>query len=403
MRSIPTSTAGIPIPAAPLSRALGRLCASLALAVSSLVLGAWLLRPLLPIDGSPLWLMKANTALGVLGVSLAMLLLDARGDGARRLRVALGASVAALCAVILVQWAAGHDLGVDQLLAADPSAHFPGRTSPWTAAMLGSLALGSAAHGARRFDPLADAALVAAGVVLQLTLAGYLYGVIALYGVDPLTRVSPQTLACLLALWVAGIVGRLGTGLLEIATRRSPGGSAVRLLVPVALVLPVLLGWARLLAQSAGLFGSTQLGVAVFAVTQTLILVALVLWFGRRLDASESRYVAERERREELEQFVAICAWTGQVRWHGRWIRVEQYLAERWGVQVTHGISDEGMRQLEGEVAARRTEASSRGRAGEPQVDADAPPRAAGADLEPPAELRRAARQVGKPAPAAGR
>jgi hypothetical protein len=359
MQSIPTSmTGGIPIRRTPLRlmtpHAFGGVCALFALAVSSFVLGAWLLRPLLPIAESPLWLMKANTALGVLGVSLAMLLLDARRESAAHLRRALGVSVAALCAATLVEWATGLDLGVDQLVAADSTAHFAGRPSPWSAAALGLLALASVAHRARRLDWLADVALVAAAVVLQLTLAGYLYGVLALYGVDSLTRVSPQTLACLMALWVALVAGRLGAGLLEIATRRSPGGTAVRLLVPVALALPVLLGWLRLLAQSAGIFTSTQLGVALFAVTQTIVLVALVLWFGRRLDASEARYVAERERREELEQFVAICAWTGQVRWNGRWIRIEQYLAERWGVQVTHGISDEGMRQLEEEVAVRR-------------------------------------------------
>jgi hypothetical protein len=359
MQSVSTSSL---VPRAPLRlaapRAVGRACALFALAVGVFVLCAWWLRPQLAIDDSPLWLTKANTALGILGASMAMLLLDARGAGAVRLRRVLGAAVAALGAATLVQWAAGVELGIDQILVVDPSEHFPGRPSPWTAAALGLLGLAAAAHGARRVDWIADSGLVAAGIALQLTLAGYVYGAIALYGVDPLTRVSPQTLACLLALWIALVAGRLGLGLLEIASRRSPGGSAVRLLVPIALVLPVGLGWLRLLAQSAGLFASTQLGVAVFAVTQTLVLVALVIWFARRLDASEARYAAERERRQELEQLVAICAWTGQVRWNGRWIRVEQYLAERWGVQVTHGISDEGMRQLEEEIAARREAAS---------------------------------------------
>lgn len=358
MQSVSTSTLGVPVPRVPLrlgaSRALGRACALFALVVSALVLGAWGVRPQLPIGDSPLWLMKANTALGILGASVAMLLLDARRAGAVGLRRVLGALVAALCAVTLVQWVTGVDLGLDQLLAVDPSARFPGRPSPWSAATLALLGSAAAAHGARRVDWIADVGLVAAGVVLQVTLAGYVYGVMALYGVDPLTRVSPQTLACLLALWIALIAGRLGSGLLAIATRRSPGGSAVRLLVPIALVLPVALGWLRLIAQSAGLFESTQLGVAVFAVAQTLVLVALVLWFARRLDASETRYTAERERREELEQLVAICAWTGQVRWKGDWIRVEQYLAERWGVAVTHGISDDGMRQLEEEIQTRR-------------------------------------------------
>lgn len=123
----------------------------------------------------------------------------------------------------------------------------------------------------------------------------------------------------------------------------------MRVLLPAAWVLPLLLGGLRLLAEREGLIGSTRMGVSIFAVAQTLVLSALIYGFARRLDVSEARYVEERERREELERFVAICAWTGRVRWNGGWVRVEQYLMDRFGVKVTHTISEEALERLEQE------------------------------------------------------
>ena len=332
--------------------AAGAACALLSFAVGTAVLCAWLARPLLPVDASFLWLMKANAALCVACSSLGMLLLvDARRDGAGHLRRGLGALVCAVSLATLFQYLAGIDLGVDQLLVADPAPSLPGRMSPWTAATLALLATALLAHRARHLDWIADAALVGAGAALQLILAGYLYGVVDLYGVDRFTRVSPQTLLCLAALWIALVAGRLGVGRLEIALRQSAGGSAVRVLLPIALVLPPLLGWVRLLAQWEGLLSSTQIGVALFAVAQTLILAALIYGFALRLEAFEARYVAERQRREGLERLVAICAWTGKVRWNGDWVRMERYLMERFGLQVTHTISDDAMERMEQEIA----------------------------------------------------
>jgi hypothetical protein len=150
-------------------------------------------------------------------------------------------------------------------------------------------------------------------------------------------------------LTLALVAARLGRGLFAIASRASAGGSLVRTLVPVAWLLPLLLGLLRLFAQGNGIIGSTTMGVAIFAVANTVLLTALIYGFARHVDAGERRYVEERERREELERFVAICAWTGRVRWNGEWVRIERYLLDRFGVEVTHTISDEAMASFSGE------------------------------------------------------
>lgn len=335
-------------------------CALLALAIGSSVLCAWWLRPLLGIDASFLWLMKANTAFGVACCAVGMLLLGHEGRRATWLRRLLGGVVFALALATVVEYATGAELGIDQLLVTDPSASFPGRMSPWTAATFLFLATALIAHRASQFDWQTDGALLGAGATLQIIVAGYLYGVTEFYALDPLTRVSPQTLVCLAALWIALIAARLGTGILAIATRPTPGGTAVRLLLPAAVLLPPLLGWVRLLAEWQGLVSPVR-GVALFAAAQTMILGAVIYGFALRLDAFELRYRAERRRRAELERMVAICAWTGRVRWNGEWVRVEQYLHERWGVRVTHTISDEAMQRMEEEIAATERAGAGKG------------------------------------------
>ncbi len=44
---------------------------------------------------------------------------------------------------------------------------------------------------------------------------------------------------------------------------------------------------------------------------------------------------------------VTMCAWTRRIRWNGSWVSVEQFLHERFGLDVTHGISDEAAKDFE--------------------------------------------------------
>jgi hypothetical protein len=331
--------------------AIGTLCALSAALVSAVVLASWLARPWIGHPQWSLWVMKANTSFTALCVSLSMLLVLRPGSARRtRARRALAIVGGAVSLATLVEYAAGVNLGIDQLIASDTGGSFPGRMSHWTAATLACLAAGALAHGSRPLRAVADGALIAATVLLQLIVAGYVYDVVALYGIDRSIRVSGQTLVVMSALWVALTVARVGDGFLEITARPSVGGTAARWLLPVALVLPPALGGLRVFAQYEGWVTAMETGVALFAVAQTLTLAAVVYVFARHLDVVESRYAAERQRRSELARLVAICAWTGRVRWKGEWVRVERFLKERFGVAVTHTISEEAFAAMEREI-----------------------------------------------------
>jgi CHASE3 domain sensor protein len=55
-------------------------------------------------------------------------------------------------------------------------------------------------------------------------------------------------------------------------------------------------------------------------------------------------------RLEKLQKVVTVCAWTGQVKFEGQWIRLDEYLQRRFGLFVSHGLSKEAAAKMIQEV-----------------------------------------------------
>jgi len=57
-------------------------------------------------------------------------------------------------------------------------------------------------------------------------------------------------------------------------------------------------------------------------------------------------------RLEQLQQFVTVCAWTGQVKYQGQWLRLDQYLERQFGLSVSHSLSNEAAAKMMSEIEA---------------------------------------------------
>lgn len=55
-------------------------------------------------------------------------------------------------------------------------------------------------------------------------------------------------------------------------------------------------------------------------------------------------------RLEKLQQFVTVCAWTGQVKYQGQWLRVDQFLERQFGLSVSHSLSREAADKMMHEI-----------------------------------------------------
>ena len=240
----------------------------------------------------------------------ALLLLSRFRSGRRRapLLAARLAALATMAIGLLVLGEYAADLGV----AGERGGLVPGgaawarRPAPNTA--LGLLLVGGAllALGARRGRTRrwAGRAAAAALVVSLSALVGHVYGASMLYGLNRFGGMALSTALALATLALGVLFVDPGRGIAAVFVSDSAGGRLLRRLVPVAVLVPALLGWLRLQAERAGLI-DTAFGSALLVVTLVVVLVGFVARQAVALHAFDTErtrlHAAERAARADAE------------------------------------------------------------------------------------------------------
>lgn len=246
--------------------------------------------------------MKVNTALAFTFIGGSLVLVASR----RHLRVArvLAAAAALIGALTLLEYLAGADLRIDQLLLAEASdvRGIPGRMSPLTAfclALLGvSLLLCST--GSRTAARAADGLALVGLVVSLVALSGYAYGTSRLYGIGRHTQVALHTAALLVVLSVGLLAARREGGVAALLAGHDAGSVAARRGLPVALALPVLLGPFMLLLRRRGVVDE-PMAYALIVITSSMAMALVLFLTARHLNRLDAlRRGAEAERRGTL-------------------------------------------------------------------------------------------------------
>ena len=272
--------------------------------IATLVLAGWLfgvgwMRSVVPGETQ----MKVNAALAVLALGLALMLLAGQQwSGVRR---GLGGLALAIAAATLLEWAIGVRLGIDELLAGDPSVAAtsnPGRMAPNTAVCLllcGGALLSWRAQG--RWATVATWAALTAASLGFVALIGYAAGVPAYLSFNGLARMSLAAAVALSLLGVGIALASPDRGALALFSRDSPGSALARRLLPVAVVVPPILGYLRSRGQEAGLYG-TSVGILLLVSAMIVVVVVATVFVARTLDrADDERRQAEVERRLQAQ------------------------------------------------------------------------------------------------------
>ena len=270
--------------------------------LSALMLIGWIVgTPLFTVLYPGYESVKPNTAAAfILAASSLWLLAPLKNTVPRRLLgVVLGWAVSALGVLTLFEYIFGLDLGIDVLLfdvARQRLADLhPARMSIEAAfnfAVIG-LALAALDRPAIRGFVLSEQLTLAAFFVSILAIIGYLYSQQSLYKIGPYTALAlPSSL--LFVVLASGIfMSRSDRGLMAILTSRSAGGVILRRIFPVAIGVPIVIGWLRLRGQELG-FYDLGFGLALFAAFTTL-LGTIFLW---RFASSLNRADMQRTRSE---------------------------------------------------------------------------------------------------------
>ncbi len=241
--------------------------------------------------------MTFNTALGfiVTGTALALCGLEPQPRWQSLALQLAGSLILALGVLSLGETLFGWNLGIDQLL--HPQAEWsdpyspPGRLSPGTA--FGFALFGVALLVANRRLPGQGLASVV-GLVGLLAVLGYSYGAQWFYQMGPYTGMALPTGAGLCLLSLAYLFGQPGRGVMAVVTSETLAGFLARRLLPVAIVVPALLGWLRVLGQESGWY-ELAFGTGLFALALIVLFTGLVLANTRRM------YITEQARHEAQE------------------------------------------------------------------------------------------------------
>ena len=258
--------------------------------------------------------MKSWTAIGLLSAGAALLLTTAPARERTTPARAAAAFTLLLGLAVLAEYILGWDLGIDELLFRDAAGHaaniaYPGRFAPTTALCfalvgLGLLTLDVASWRGWR---IAEVAMVPVAAIGAMTLVGYLYAIPVFYGPASAAKMALNTGVCFLALAGAVVLARPRGRLLVLATTQDPGGIMLRRLLPLAIVVPLLLGWAKLEAGDAELF-SDRVGTWWLSAL-TILALCLLIW---RVASRLSKYAVQRDLLEaELQRLANHDELTG--------------------------------------------------------------------------------------------
>ncbi|MBD2679352.1 MULTISPECIES: PAS domain S-box protein [Nostoc] len=271
---------------------IAKLAAAFVASIGCLVLIGWILDISVLKNVLPLATMKANTALGLILAGTSLFFLT-KGQPSKQgwIGQICSLAVATIALATLSEYLGGWDLGIDQLLFANNPQPIgiltPGRMSPLTAvcfAFVGSALWLSAAN---KRSPSSKGiwveilTILTSLIALQVVIT-YVYGVQPIIAFPAYTQMSVHTAVCFVVLAIGIFMANPDQGLMRIMIADSAGGMIARRLLPVAIAIPLLLGWLQIATARMGLF-EPGFATSISVVLHIITLTGLLVWNGQQL------------------------------------------------------------------------------------------------------------------------
>jgi PAS domain S-box-containing protein len=319
-----------------------RLGAAIVAAIGAAVLAGWVWDiPALTNFRLSSQTMKANTSVCFMLLGTALWLFDSSRAWHRTTAQFLTATAWVVAVATVSQDLLGRDLGIDQWLAPDlVSTARPGRMAPNTAILMGLLAtailtLDRVSLSGRASQWLA----LIASVMALVALCGYLYGADALYAIPGFGSLAVHTAFCAALLGASILAAQPRGGPMTLLSSNSVGGMLARRLLPVIVVVPIGIGWFRLLGEQRGLYG-TAFGLALFAVSNILTIGTITWFVAQRL--TDAEHLAAHALRRSQGLLQAISDDSSAVIYAkdlaGRYLLVNRRFAELFHVSAERAV-----------------------------------------------------------------
>ena len=241
--------------------------------------------------------MKANTAIAFLLLVGALYCAARRRDFRWQQGLALGAVL--LGFLTLLEYAPGFNFGMDELLFHDPvRSLYPGRMSPITAANFAALGTAMLLPRFKWSDDVKESLALVVALASTFAIVGYLYGVPELYGAvsDSSSAMALHTGVNFLLLAIGFLFVERETGFVRVFHGSSIASMVARYLVPVAFLVPVVLG--AIFIRTRWSLGHPHMVMALTVVSNIVLLVGLIWLLASMIQRVEAERAAVQQQAE---------------------------------------------------------------------------------------------------------
>jgi len=232
--------------------------------------------------------MKAGTAgmFVLCGTGVVLLAGNRKGKQIGRL---CAAACLPIALAFLSQYIVGWNLGIDEFSFRDAvarAAHiaYPGRPGLTTAVCFVLICV--SLLGIKRRRRLEGALMAPILGVTGLSVVGFAYSIPVFYGETSIAKIALNTGIVFLILAVGVICVRPGGGMQRMLSTTDPGGVMARRLLPLAVVVPLALGWLQLVGQRAGVYG-LPVGAWLLTTATIACLLAVIASGARSLSRAD--------------------------------------------------------------------------------------------------------------------
>jgi PAS domain S-box-containing protein len=226
-----------------------------------------------------------------------------------RLAGFLSAVVFLAGALKIVSYFGNYHFGIDQLLFTDKLANEriygeANEMAPNTAFNFSLLGLALLIYRTRgKLRLVSDILSFIVLFTAFLSIIGYLYDANELYVISNYIPMAVPTAVCFLLVSIAILLNRKGSLLLKTITNQYSGSRMARYLLPMAIILPLVLGLLRLYGQDAGFF-SSNFGTALYAAVCIILFIFFILKNAATINRSDVTLHSEIMQRKRIEEVV---------------------------------------------------------------------------------------------------
>jgi PAS domain S-box-containing protein len=251
--------------------------------------------------------MKPLTAVALLlcGLALALANIPTRRALARRASQLCGLLAAVIGLLVLIEHIFALNFGIDLVLF--PTAfrasgeRYPGRTSATSGAglILAGCAFLRLGMSGRRAPRDAQILVLASGLIGFAVIMGYLFGSEEFAELPGDLPLALNTAISFLLITIGVLASTPFVGAMTVLTARDMGGRVARLLLPVALLVPIILQWLMQWGLLHGRYGIT-FGIALVVTVTVIVFMAVVWRIARDLSLVDRERTAVEEERAQL-------------------------------------------------------------------------------------------------------